>query len=94
MLVSALLDRGAAVDSVATTTDLRRATERVLATPAGALTDSLAEARFGPLLGARTAALRARTELGRVLGAARSRETPSFRLRAALSLRSLTRSAR
>ena len=93
-LVSALLDRGAAVDSVATTTDLRRTTERVLATPAGALTDSLAEARFGPLLGARTAALRARTELARVLGAARSRETPSSRLRAALSLRSLTRSAR
>ena len=63
-LVSALLDRGAAVDSVATTADLRRTTERVLATPAGALTDALAEARFGPLQGARTAAMRARTELG------------------------------
>jgi len=93
-LVSALLDRGAAVDSVATTSDLRRTTERVLATPAGALADALAEARFGPLRGARTAAIRARTELARVLGAARSRETPSSRLRAALSLRSLTRSAR
>jgi len=93
-LVSALLDRGAAVDSIATTTDLRRTTERVLATPAGALTDALAEARFGPLLGARTASSRARTELARVLAAARSRETPSSRLRASLSLRSLTRSAR
>jgi transglutaminase-like putative cysteine protease len=92
-LVAALLDRGAATDSFATTADLRRTTERVLATPAGALADALAEARFGPLDGARTAAARARTELGRVLSAARSRETPSSRLRAALSLRSLTRSA-
>jgi transglutaminase-like putative cysteine protease len=93
-LVSVLLDRGAAVDSVTTGADLRRTTERVLATPAGALTDALAEARFGPGRGARAAAVRARTELGRVLDAARSRESPSSRLRAALSLRSLTRSAR
>ena len=64
-LVSVLLDRGAAVDADATTADLRRTTERVLATPAGALTDALAEARFGPLRGARSAAARARTELGR-----------------------------
>ena len=93
-LVSALLDRGAAVDSVSTTADLRHTTERVLATPAGALADALAEARFGPIRGARGAAVRARTELRHVLDAARSRETPSSRLRAALSLRSLTRSAR
>ena len=73
-LVSALLDRGAAVDSVATTTDLRRTTERVLATPAGALTDALAEARFGPLDLARARLGRASTELARVLAAARSRE--------------------
>ena len=93
-LVAVLLDRGASVEPDATTADLRRTTERVLATPAGALTEALAEARFGPLAGARSAAMRARTELGRVVGAARSRETPSYRLRAALSLRSLTRSAR
>ncbi len=93
-LVSALLDRGAAVDPVATTSDLRHVAERVFATPAGALTEALAEARFGPLDGARAAAVRARTELGRVLDAARARETPSLRLRSALSLRSLTRSAR
>lgn len=93
-LVAALLDRGAAGATVATPTDLRRTTERVLAIPAGALTDALAEARFGPVDGARSAARRARTELGQLLRAARSRETPAERLRATLSLRSLTRSAR
>ena len=93
-LVAALLDRGAAEAAVATPTDLRRTTERVLTLPAGALTDALAEARFGPLDGARSAARRARTELGQLLRAARSRETPVERLRATLSLRSLTRSAR
>ncbi len=84
-LVAALVDRGAAVEAVATTADLRLTAERVLATPSGALTDALAEARFGPLRGARAAAVRARAELGHVLDAARSRETPSDRLRAALS---------
>ena len=93
-LVAALLDRGATLERASTTAELRHTTERVLATPAGALTDALAEARFGPLHGARHAAQRARTELGRVLAAARGRETPAARLRAALSLRSLTRSAR
>jgi hypothetical protein len=93
-LVAALLDRGATLERASTTADLRHATERVLATPAGALTEALAEARFGPLQGARHAAQRARMELGRVLDAARRRETPAARLRAALSLRSLTRSAR
>ena len=93
-LVATLLDRGASVAAASTTTDLQRATERVLAIPAGALADALAEARFGPRDGARTAAVRARTELGHVLAAARSRATPSSRLRAALSLRSLTRAAR
>jgi transglutaminase-like putative cysteine protease len=93
-LVSTLLDRGAPVAAVSTTTELRRTTERILAIPAGALTDALAEARFGPREGARSAAVRARTELGHVLTAAQSRATPSSRLRAALSLRSLTRAAR
>ncbi len=93
-LVAALVDRGASVEETATTADLQLTAERVLATPSGALTDALAEARFGPLRGARPAAVRARTELAHVLDAARSRETPSDRLRAALSPRSLTRSAR
>jgi hypothetical protein len=93
-LVAALLDRGAAVETAVTTADLRKTTERVLATPAGALTEALAEARFGPLRGARDAAVRARAELRHVLGAARARETPADRLRAAVSLRSLTRWAR
>jgi transglutaminase-like putative cysteine protease len=93
-LVAALVDRGAAVETAVTTADLRRTTERVLATPAGALTDALAEARFGPLRGTRGAAVRARAELRHVLDAARARETPADRLRAAVSLRSLTRWAR
>ena len=89
-LVAALVDRGAVGVAVATPTELRRATERILAIPAGALTDALAEARFGPVDDARGAARRARSELGRLLAAARTRETPAERLRAALSLRSLT----
>ena len=93
-LVAALLDRGAAVDAGSTTTDLRRAAERVFALPARPLTDALAEARFGPLDTARGAARRARGELARLLDVARSQESPSARARAALSLRSLTRSAR
>jgi hypothetical protein len=93
-LVAALLDRGAFVEPAATTTELRRSTERVFRLPAGALVDALAEARFGPREGARAAAVRARTELGRVLEVVRAREAPAVRLRAALSLRSLTRSAR
>jgi hypothetical protein len=93
-LVAALLDRGAALEPAVTTADLRHATERVLSTPAGALADALAAGRFGPLGGARSAAVRARSELRQVLDAARSRETPAERLRAAVSLRSLTRSAR
>ena len=93
-LVAALLDRGATDASVATTTDLRRTTERVLAIPVSGLTDALAEARFGPLGGARSAARRARTELLQILKTARARETPAARLRATVSLRSLTRSAR
>jgi transglutaminase-like putative cysteine protease len=93
-LVAALIDRGAVIASAATTTELRRSTERVFRLPVGALIDALAEARFGPGDGARAAAVRARTELGRVLGTVRARETPGARLRAAVSLRSLTRSAR
>jgi hypothetical protein len=93
-LVAALVDRGAFVEPAATTTELRRSTERVFRLPAGALVDALAEARFGPGEGARAAAVRARTELGRVLDVVRAREAPAARLRAALSLRSLTRSAR
>jgi hypothetical protein len=92
--VGALLDRGVALAPAMTTSDLRRATERVLALPVGALTDALAEARFGPPGEARSAARRARGELASVLAAARARETPGERLRAALSLRSLTRTAR
>jgi len=93
-LVAALLDRGAFVEPAATTTELRRSTERVFRLPTGALVDAVAEARFGPRDGARAAAVRARTELGRVLGTVHAREAPGARLRAALSLRSLTRSAR
>jgi protein-glutamine gamma-glutamyltransferase len=93
-LVAALLDRGAVLAPAMTTSDLRRTTERVLALPAGALTDALAQARFGPSGDARSAARDARAELTNVLDAARARETPAERLRAALSLRSLTRTAR
>ncbi|HET9243982.1 MAG TPA: transglutaminaseTgpA domain-containing protein, partial [Gaiella sp.] len=90
-LAAALVDRGAALAPAMTTSDLRRTTERVLGLPAGALTDALAQARFGRSSDARAAARRARAELANVLGAARARETPGERLRAALSLRSLTR---
>ena len=93
-LVAVLLDRGVAFDETPTTTELRRETERVLAVPAGALAAALAEARFGEATGARRAATRARVELGRLRDVLRSRERPGDRLRAALSLRSLTRSAR
>jgi transglutaminase-like putative cysteine protease len=88
-LVSALVDRGAQVPRDATPGELRRAAERVLATPAGALAEALAEARYGPPSRARTAAVRARSELVRVLAAASDRETPGDRLRATFSLRSL-----
>ena len=88
-LVSALVDRGAVVRRDATPRELRHAAERVLATPTGALTDALAEARFGPPSRARAAAARARSELVRVLAAAAERETPADRLRATFSLRSL-----
>ena len=88
-LVSALVDRGAALRRDATPRELRHAAERVLATPTGALTDALAEARYGPPSRARAAAARARSELVRVLAAASERETPGDRLRATFSLRSL-----
>jgi hypothetical protein len=88
-LVAALVDRGAAVAPNATTSELRREVERVLATPAGTLTDALAEARYGPEVRATESAARARMELDRVLSAVSARERPGDRLRAALSLRSL-----
>jgi hypothetical protein len=96
-LVAALVDRGAQVAPNATPTELRRKAERVLATPAGTLTEALAEARYGPASGAAAPAARARAELGRLLSAAAARERPGDRLHTALSLRSLrpglTRSA-
>jgi len=88
-LVAALVDRGADVERDATPTELRRQVERVLRIPAGSLAEALAEARFGPPARARAAAERARTDLRRLLAAARERERPRARLRAALSLRSL-----
>jgi transglutaminase-like putative cysteine protease len=88
-LVSALLDRGATVRRDATPGDLRHAAERVLSTPAGALTEALAEARYGPPARAAAAAALARRELVRVLAAASEREAPGDRLRAMFSLRSL-----
>jgi transglutaminase-like putative cysteine protease len=96
-LVAALVDRGAQVAPSATPTELRREAERVLATPAGTLTEALAEARYGPASRAAAPAARARAELGRLLTAAAAAERPGDRLRTALSLRSLrpglTRSA-
>ncbi|HSC92729.1 MAG TPA: transglutaminaseTgpA domain-containing protein [Gaiellaceae bacterium] len=88
-LVSALVDRGAVVRRDATPGDLRHAAERVLVTPARALTEALAEARYGPPSRAAAAAARARRELDRVLSAASEREAPGDRLRATFSLRSL-----
>jgi hypothetical protein len=88
-LVSAIVDRGAVVRRDATPGDLRHAAERVLATPARALTEALAEARYGPPSRAGAAAARARGELLRVLAAASEGETPGDRLRATFSLRSL-----
>jgi transglutaminase-like putative cysteine protease len=88
-LVSALVDRGALVPRDATPSELRHAAERVLATPAGALADALAEARYGPPSRAGAAATRARSELVRVLAAASERETPGDHLRAVFSLRSV-----
>ena len=88
-LLDALLDRGAEVERDATPTELRRAAERVLRLPATALTEALAEARYGPPARARAAAERAREELRRVARATRASERPRDRLRAALSLRSL-----
>ena len=97
-LVSALADRGAAVDPNATLSELGQATQRALAIPVAALIDALGVARYGPPDRARPAAVEARSELGRALAAARSRERPAVRVRTALSLRSfrpgLTPSAR
>ena len=97
-LVSALADRGAAVDPNATLSELGHATQRALAIPVAALIDALGVARYGPPDRARPAAVEARSELGRALAAARSRERPAVRVRTALSLRSfrpgLTPSAR
>jgi transglutaminase-like putative cysteine protease len=89
-LVDALVDRGAVLERDATPTELRHAAERVLRLPARSLTDAIAEARFGPALRARPAAERARDELRRMLAAVAAREAPRRRVRAALSLRSLT----
>ncbi|HWO79072.1 transglutaminaseTgpA domain-containing protein [Gaiella sp.] len=88
-LVSALLDRGATIRRDATPAELRQSAERILATPAGALAEALAEARYGPPSRARAAAARARGELARVLAAAAERETPGDHVRAIFSLRSL-----
>jgi len=88
-LVDALVDRGIGVDPDATVSALQRTAERALATPCGSLGTALAEARYGPADRAEAAARRARGELVRVLGFARSRERPATRLRSALSLRSL-----
>jgi hypothetical protein len=88
-LLDALLDRGAAVERDATPTELRRAAERVLRVPATALTEALAEARYGPPARVRASAERARTELRRLARATRTSERPRERLRAALSVRSL-----
>jgi transglutaminase-like putative cysteine protease len=88
-LVGALVDRGADVDPGATTAMLREASQRVLRLPTGALTEALAEARFGPPERAEAAARRARLELRNVLEAAEARERPGDRLRTLLSLRSL-----
>ena len=88
-LLDALLDRGADMERDATPTELRRAAERVLGFPARALTQALAEARYGPPARARVAAERARDELRRLGDATRATESPRERLRAALSIRSL-----
>jgi transglutaminase-like putative cysteine protease len=97
-LVDALVDRGLGVDPHSTVAGLQRAAERAFATSCGSLGSALAEARYGPAERADAAARRARDELARVLGFARSRERPAVRLRCALSLRSfrprLTPSAR
>ena len=78
----------APVAAVSTTTDLRRTTERVLAIPAVGADRCARRGAVRPARG-RTAAVRARTELGHVLSAARSRATPSSRLRARCRSRSL-----
>ena len=88
-LVAVLVDRGASVAPDATPTALRRTTERVLGIPARALSESLADARYGPPGRAGASAARAREELRRVLAAAAERERPVDQARAALSLRSL-----
>jgi transglutaminase-like putative cysteine protease len=97
-LVSALVDRGAAVPPNATTAALRAAAERVLRMPLGALAQAIAESRFGPPARAAAAASVARAELAHALDAAAARERPAERLRALLSIRSfrpgLTASAR
>jgi transglutaminase-like putative cysteine protease len=88
-LVDALVDRGAALAPDATPTELRRTAERVFGIPALSLTDAIAEARYGPEPRARPAAERARSELRRIIAATAARESPSRRVRAALSVRSL-----
>jgi hypothetical protein len=96
--VDALADRGVGVDPHATVASLQRTAENALATPCGSLGSAIAEARYGPAERADAAARRARDELRRVLGFARSTERPATRLSSALSLRSfrprLTPSAR
>lgn len=87
-LVDALVDRGATLEHDATPTELRTTAERVLHLPVRALTDAIAEARYGPERRARGSAERARGELRRLLAAAAARETPRRRVIATLSLRS------
>ena len=87
-LVDALVDRGATLEHDATPTELRNTAERVLRLPVRALTDAIAEARYGPEPRARGSAERARSELRRILAAAAARETPRSRVVATLSLRS------
>jgi len=88
-LRDALADRGTTIARDATTTELRRAAERVLRMPVRSLTDAIAEARYGPVARAGRPAVQARSELRRVLAATAAWETPRRRARAALSLRSL-----
>ena len=87
-LVDALVDRGVALEPDATPTELRNVAERVLRMPVRSLTDAIAEARYGPEPRAHGSAERARSELGRILSAAATRETPLHRVQSALSLRS------
>jgi transglutaminase-like putative cysteine protease len=88
-LTEVIRDQGVDVRPEGGVEELRRAVERGLGVPAGALAEALGRARYGPPELAGAAAKEARRELRTLRGVLRERLAPRARLRGALSIRSL-----